>query len=142
MLTVRLPAAPDAVAPDGSEVRVLVTCEGASMAHFSLAAGATSVALAHRTLDELWYVVSGAGEMWRRSEETGEETTVEMAPGVALSIPRRTHFQFRSTGTEPLAAVGTTVPAWPGIGDLSGKGEVYAVDGPWPATVEPGTDLS
>jgi mannose-6-phosphate isomerase-like protein (cupin superfamily) len=142
MLTAHLPDEPDAVAPDGSDVRLLVSCEGASMAHFSLAAGQTSVAVAHRTLAEMWYVVAGSGEMWRRAEETGEEEIVDVRAGVAVTIPRRTHFQFRSTGTEALAAVGATVPAWPGIGDLSGRGEVYSVDGPWPATVEPGTDIS
>jgi len=142
VLTVRLPVERDAIAPDGCDVRVLVACDGASMAHFSLPAGETSVAVAHRTLEEMWYFVSGTGEMWRRAEDTGAEDTVEVAGGVALSIPRRTHFQFRSTGTEPLVAVGATVPAWPGIGDLSGRGEVYLVDGPWPPTVEPGTELS
>jgi mannose-6-phosphate isomerase-like protein (cupin superfamily) len=142
VLTIALPVHRDAIAPDGSDVRVLVSCDGASMAHFSLAAGETSVAVAHRTLEEMWYFLSGSGQMWRRSEENGEELTVEVASGVAVWIPRRTHFQFRSTGSEPLVAIGATVPAWPGIGDLSGRGEVYAVDGPWTATVESGTDLT
>ena len=133
---------PDAIAPDGSEVRILVGCEGAGMAEFTLPAGETSVAVAHRTLEELWYFVAGSGQMWRRSEETGEELVVDVAAGVALSIPRRTHFQFRADAASsgPLVAVGATVPPWPGIGDISGRGEVYLVDGPWPATVPSGLD--
>jgi len=63
--TRELPAIIDAIAPDGSDVRLLVASVSASMAHFALAPGATSVAVAHRTLDELWYFLGGTGEMWR-----------------------------------------------------------------------------
>jgi mannose-6-phosphate isomerase-like protein (cupin superfamily) len=128
----------DAVAPDGSDVRLLVMSSGASMAHFTLAPGATSVAIAHRTLEEMWYFVGGLGEMWRRYERTREEVTVPVHVGVALTIPDHTHFQFRSFGDEPLAAVGVTLPPWPGIGDMDGTGEVYFVHGPWEATVPTG----
>ena len=37
--TMQLPGAPDAVAPDGSDVRVLLRLGRGSMAHFELAAG-------------------------------------------------------------------------------------------------------
>ena len=60
-----LPADGDLVAPDGSEVRVLLSLEGGSMAHFRLAAGQVSRAVRHRSVEEIWYVLSGAGEMWR-----------------------------------------------------------------------------
>jgi len=42
--TKRLPAERDAVAPDGSDVRVLLELNGGSMAHFELPAGQTSKA--------------------------------------------------------------------------------------------------
>ena len=61
--TKRLPVAPDAVAPDGSDVRILLKLDGGNMAHFELAPGQTSVAEAHRTVDEIWYFLSGRGEM-------------------------------------------------------------------------------
>jgi len=116
------------------------------MAEFSLPAGMTSVAVAvaHRTLEEIWYFVSGTGQMWRRSEETGVEQVVTVGRGVALTIPRRTNFQLRADhlSAGPLVAVGTTVPTWPGIGDMSGRDEAYLVEGPWAATVESGADLS
>ena len=35
--TKRLPTAPDVVAPDGSDVRILLALNGGSMAHFELA---------------------------------------------------------------------------------------------------------
>jgi mannose-6-phosphate isomerase-like protein (cupin superfamily) len=138
METGRLRTARDAVAPDGSDVRVLIGGRGGTMAHFSLAPGETSVAVAHRTLEELWYFTDGRGEMWRQSESTGETCCVDVEAGCAISIPASTHFQFRSLGPEPLRAVAVTMPPWPGIGDLAGRGEVYFVEGPWEATVQPG----
>jgi len=121
--TKRLPAKRDVVAPDGSDVRVLLATEGGSMAHFTLAPGAVSKAVAHRTVEEIWYVLAGHGEMWRRTSE--QERVVALEPGVCLTIPCGAHFQFRATGTEPLAIIGVTMPPWPGDGEAS------AVDGPW-----------
>jgi mannose-6-phosphate isomerase-like protein (cupin superfamily) len=119
----RLPGEPDAIAPDGSAVRVLLAMERGSMAHFSLAPGETSAAVVHRTVEELWYFVEGRGEMWLRSGERSE--VVEVERGVCVSIPVGTEFQFRSLGEDPLAAVGVTMPPWPG------EGEAVVVGGPW-----------
>src|SRR5688500_6762569 len=94
--TKRRRAEPDVVAPDGSDVRVLLALRGGSMAHFELAPRKTSIAVAHRTVEELWYVLGGRGEMWRRLGEREEVVTVEA--GVCISIPVGTHFQFRSLG--------------------------------------------
>ena len=138
MITRTTPAQRDAVAPDGSDVRLLVDCDGASMAHFELPPRQTSVAVAHRTLVEMWYFLGGRGEMWRRSEPTGEVSTVAVHAGVALTIPALTHFQFRSTSDEPLTAVGVTLPPWPGVGAVDGSGEAVVVDGPWRPTVASG----
>ena len=91
-----LPDTPDAIAPDGSQVRVLLRLDGGSMAHFGLAAGQVSRAVAHHAVDELWYVVSGHGQMWRCQRERQE--TVPLRPGTCLSIPAGTHFQFRGHG--------------------------------------------
>jgi mannose-6-phosphate isomerase-like protein (cupin superfamily) len=63
--TKQLPDAPDATAPDGSDVRVLLRLGRGSMAHFELAAGRVSGAVAHHAVDELWYIVAGQGHMWR-----------------------------------------------------------------------------
>lgn len=121
----RLPAIRDGVAPDGSDVRVLLGLRAGGMAHFELAPNQTSKAVTHRTIEEIWYFVGGRGEMWRR--QGGREEVVAVEPGVCLTIPLGTHFQFRSTGDEPLAAIGVTMPPWPG------PDEAYEVDGKWPA---------
>ena len=70
--TKRLPADPTSVAADGSDVRVLLALAGGSMAHFQLAAGRISRAVTHRTIEEIWFVVSGHGRMWRRQGEREE----------------------------------------------------------------------
>jgi mannose-6-phosphate isomerase-like protein (cupin superfamily) len=128
--TKALPADPDVIAPDGSAVRVLVATDRGSMAHFELAPGQVAVAVRHRTIDELWYFVSGTGQMWRRLE--GHDEVVGVGPGVSISLPVGTEFQFRSTGTEPLCAVGVAFPPWPG------DGEAVLIDGLWEPTVTPG----
>ena len=118
--------APDAIAPDGSEVRVLCGLSGGGLALFSLPPDAVSKAVAHRTVEELWYIVSGHGRMWRRLD--GQEEIVEIGPGVSLSIPVGAHFQFRCDGPQPLLVLGATMPPWPG------PDEAYPVEGVWDAT--------
>lgn len=125
--TRRAAAAADVIAPDGSEVRILCATSRGGMALFSLAPGAVSKAVAHRTVEEVWYVVSGSGRMWRALD--GSEEIVEIGPGVSISIPVGTRFQFRCEGGETLVAVGATMPPWPG------EGEAYLVDGKWPPSV-------
>jgi mannose-6-phosphate isomerase-like protein (cupin superfamily) len=124
--TRRLPAAPDVMAPDGSDVRVLLGLAGGTLAHFTLAPGQASTAVTHRTVEEIWFVLSGRGEMWRRQAE--RETVVGVDAGVCLTIPLGTHFQFRALGSEPLTAVAITMPPWPG------PAEAVPVAGRWPPT--------
>lgn len=124
--TKRIGAAPDIIAPDGSEVRLLCAVPRGSMAAFTLKPGAVSKAVIHRTVEELWFIASGRGRMWRRC--TDGEDVVDLAAGVSLSIPVGTRFQFRCDGSEPLVAVGVTMPPWPG------QDEAEFVPGPWAAT--------
>jgi mannose-6-phosphate isomerase-like protein (cupin superfamily) len=125
--TKHLPAERDAVAPDGSDVRILLGLKGGGMAHFALAPGRTSRAVVHRTVEEVWYFLSGRGQMWRKQD--GRASIVEVLPGVSLTIPLGTHFQFRSLSADPLTAIGVTMPPWPG------EGEAVQVDGEWNPTV-------
>ena len=124
--TKRLPLTPDVVAPDGSDVRVLARTERGSMAHFELAPGRASAAIRHRTVDEIWFVLSGRGEIWRK--QGGREDIVALEPGVSLTIPVGTHFQFRASGDTALEAVGVTMPPWPG------EAEAVPVPGKWKAS--------
>ena len=121
--TLQLPTDPTVTAPDGSDVRVLLGLPGGSMAHFELKAGQVAKAVVHRTVEEVWYVLAGRGEMWR--SQGGREETVALVPGVCLTIPVGTRFQFRAAVDQPVSAVAVTLPPWPG------EGEAVFVEGPW-----------
>ncbi|MEA2839480.1 MAG: hypothetical protein QOF41_810, partial [Methylobacteriaceae bacterium] len=125
--TLSLTAAPLVKAPDGSDVRPLLSLAGGSLAHFELAAGKTSLAVVHRSVEEIWFVIGGRGEMWRKHGE--REEIVALHAGVSLTIPLGTSFQFRSVGPEPLTIMAVTMPPWPG------EGEAYGVEGKWPPSV-------
>ena len=75
----------------------------------------------HRTVEELWYFVTGTGEMC-----IGDDVA-EVGVGVSVHIPVDTRFQFRAH-VGPLEAVAVTMPPWPGDGE--------AVDAApmWPAS--------
>jgi mannose-6-phosphate isomerase-like protein (cupin superfamily) len=122
-----LPEQPDVLAPDGSQVRVLLALAGGSMAHFRLPARQVSRAVRHRTVAEIWYVLEGWGQMWRRQDN--RETVTPLAPGTCLTIPPGTAFQFRVDGDAALAAVAVTMPPWPG------PEEAEFVEGCWLAAV-------
>lgn len=121
------PANRDAIAPDGSDVRVLLSLADGGMAHFELGPGQVSKAVTHRTVEEISYFLRGRGQMWR--QQAGRSETMDVFNGVCLTIPQGTHFQFRSFGFEPLTAVGVTMPPWPG------DDEALIVPGEWEPTV-------
>jgi mannose-6-phosphate isomerase-like protein (cupin superfamily) len=127
-----LAAAPQAEGPDGSRVRPLCRIAGlGSFAHFRLEPGEISRAVSHATVHEIWYVTGGRGAMWRH-QEGRDPVTVELAPGVCLTIPLGTAFQFRADEGEPLTAVAVTMPPWP----LDSEGEARPEQGPWPPALQ------
>ncbi len=120
-------AMPDAIAPDGSEVRLLCGLSGGGLALFTLPVGAVARPVAHRSVEELWYVLAGQGRIWRRLGE--QEDITYLGAGISLSIPTGTQFQFRCDGGTPLVVLGVTIPPWPGAE------EAIPVAGPWTPTV-------
>ncbi len=125
--TVRLPVKPEYSAPDGTDVRLLLQLKGGSLAHFEFPSGEVSNSVVHRTVEELWYFLSGRGEMWRKAGDLEEVVPVEA--GVSVSIPVGTMFQFRSFGYQPLVFIAVTMPPWPG------PNEAELVAGKWSPTI-------
>jgi mannose-6-phosphate isomerase-like protein (cupin superfamily) len=106
------PAEPDHMAPDGSEIRLLGDEPRGGYAHCQLPPGAVTQPVRHRTVQEIWYVLKGRGQLWRHDH--GTEEVVTLAAGICADIPLHTDFQFRSTGDEPLQLLLLTMPRWPG----------------------------
>ena len=125
--TKELPAEITEIAPDGSNVRLLLALASAVMAHYELPPNETSQAVTNRTVEEIWYFISGRGEMWRKQRDTEEVVPVEA--GVCITIPLGTRFQFRTLGEESLEAVGVVIPPWPG------PTEAMVVEGRWTPTI-------
>ena len=123
----RVGEAPDAIAPDGSEVRLLCGTSRGGLAVFSLPPGGVSKAIFHRTVEEVWYCLAGNGRIWRQRGQ--EEEVLEMSVGLSLTIPVGTRFQFRCDGLDPLEILGVTMPPWPG------NDEAVAVEGIWEPTI-------
>ncbi len=123
----------DYLAPDASEIRCLQTnkhSKNGDMAHCRLPIQSTSIAVKHRTVEEIWYFSNGKGEMWLK-ENNGVEHIFKVEKGMALTIPRGASFQFKNTSEiESLEVIITTMPPWPG------PEEVVKVQGKW----EPSTN--
>lgn len=121
--TICISDAIEEIAPDGSRVRPLLSLASGSMAQFELAPGQVSRSVMHHSVEELWLVTTGIGELWRQRD--GYEKTVALAAGVCVSIPAGTAFQFRCIGNESLRIAAVTMPPWPG------DGEAVRVGGRW-----------
>jgi mannose-6-phosphate isomerase-like protein (cupin superfamily) len=122
-VTAVLPEKPDTQAADGSSVRLLPSLRGGGLVHLELGPHQTSKAVTHRTVEEIWYFLSGYGQMWRLQNNRSE--IIDLKPNMSVTIPVGTHFQFRSTSIAALTAIGVTIPPWPG------RDEATLVTGPW-----------
>jgi mannose-6-phosphate isomerase-like protein (cupin superfamily) len=123
--TVRLEDAQPVLAPDTSEILPLARLDGASMAHGTLGPGRVSSAVTHRTVEEIWYVLGGRAELWRKQGD--REGIDEVGPGTSITLPLGTSFQFRTVGSEPFVFIMCTLPPW------AGEDEAIHVPNYWPA---------
>ena len=98
--------------------------QGGSLVHCRLPPGATSEAVVHAAVEEVWYVIEGRGQVWRAHDTA--ESVVDVAPGAALSIEMGCRFQFRNTGDGDLCILIVTMPPWPGAH------EARPAPGRWP----------
>ncbi|MGH7921789.1 MAG: cupin domain-containing protein [Candidatus Dormibacteraceae bacterium] len=118
----------DAIAPDGSEIRFLVPPPESQLAHLPpvdrearaaslvevrLPEGARSRPVRHRSVEEIWYVLSGRGRLWR-SPPGGPRRCDPLGPGVVAVIPTGWTFSFASEGGGALRFLCYTSPPWPG----------------------------
>jgi mannose-6-phosphate isomerase-like protein (cupin superfamily) len=122
LLTVRVPESGEQ-APDGSTVFPLLRTEHASVGIIHLHPGQTTAAVRHQTIEEVWYVLEGTGEIWR--QHGSDESLDALERGACVNIPAGASFQFRASRDSTLMLIMLTVPPWPGAS------EATFVDGPW-----------
>ncbi|MFE7837066.1 cupin domain-containing protein [Streptomyces sp. NPDC057474] len=79
--------------PDGSLVRPLGVRPEAANAVRTYAESSFTGHV-HRGVQEIWYVVSGSGELWRSLH--GKDDRTDLEPGVCVTIPVGTSFQSRA----------------------------------------------
>ena len=108
---------PDLTAVDGSAIHLLAADrEGAtraSLCEVRLRAGDVSRPISHRTVEEIWYVLAGRGQVWRCPP--GEEAAAtDLSAGDTLVIPTGWRFQFRAGAGAELRFLCYTSPPWPG----------------------------
>ncbi len=115
---VRAAPDPDAIAPDGSEIRFLLDpsrgTTRATVVEVTIGAGHVSRPVRHRTVEEAWHVLEGHGQVWRRRPDDVSGTVSDVGPGDALAIPLGWDFQFRAGPNGALRFLCVTMPPWPG----------------------------
>jgi mannose-6-phosphate isomerase-like protein (cupin superfamily) len=127
---------PDTTAPDGSEIRFLIDhrhhTQGASVVEVTLPPGQVSRPVWHQTVEEVWYILEGSGQVWRCPPNADPSTVeaISVKPGDALTIPTGWRFQFSSLPIETEGSIQpkplpgslrflcVTIPPWPGSDEV------------------------
>ena len=115
----------DVIAPDGSQIRLLIDqrhlASQASLCEVTLPADQVSRPVWHRQVEEVWYVLTGHGEVWRCPPDADPTRVapVSVGPGDSLTIPTLWRFQFRASDNGPLRFLCFTAPPWSGPDEAS-----------------------
>lgn len=126
MKTQAIPKDYQHTSPAGAEVRLLMKNQYGGMAHCTLKANTISKAVRHKTVSEFWYVLSGKGQIWRKTHDT--ESITDLTPAISIDIPLGTDFQYRSSDDD-LVFVCITMPPWSGADEAE-----YVDQGAWQPT--------
>ncbi len=54
------------LAPDKSEIRLLPNIRGSGLAHSTFPPHGISLAVKHKTVEEIWHFIQGHGQVWRK----------------------------------------------------------------------------
>jgi len=119
--------APDAIAPDGAEIRVLLDrAQGAtrlSLAEALVKPGERTACVSHKTIEEIWFIVRGVGSFHRLTPDGENEETAVVVPGDTLLIPTGYRFWVENTGLDDLVFLCCGTPPWPGPNEAVVWGE-------------------
>jgi mannose-6-phosphate isomerase-like protein (cupin superfamily) len=106
-----LAAMPDAVSPDGgAEIRHILTSPAGDLTHAVCRAGITSGTHHLPDLNEAYYVLGGAGEIWRANED--RDVVTALRPGRWVAMPAGMRFQYRANFGTSLVFMVVVLPSW------------------------------
>jgi mannose-6-phosphate isomerase-like protein (cupin superfamily) len=106
-----LSAAPDAISPDGgAEIRHILVSPGGDLTHAVCPVGSTSGVHHLPDLDEAYFVLSGAGEIWRETEE--RDAVTALCPGRWVAMPAGMRFQYRANLGSTIVFLVVVLPSW------------------------------
>jgi mannose-6-phosphate isomerase-like protein (cupin superfamily) len=83
--TQKLKEKPDDIAPDGSKIYLLNSLNGGGMCLCELPVSQTTQAVKYKTVEEIWFFLSGEGKVWRKMGEKEEVTLV--SKDISVTIP-------------------------------------------------------
>jgi mannose-6-phosphate isomerase-like protein (cupin superfamily) len=106
----QLSKVPNAIATDEAEIRWIFAAKEASVVHCTLPPKATSVATRLVGIHEIWYFIGGQGKIWLRKEAGAKWSEKEVRTGTCFELPAGVHFQYCSTGEDPLTFLCVTMP--------------------------------
>ena len=94
----------DVIAPDGSQIRLIIDerhgASSASMVEVTLPTGQVSRPVYHQTVEEIWHILEGEGQVWRCPPQESQPLDVpalSVSAGDALVIPTGWRFQFSAS---------------------------------------------
>jgi mannose-6-phosphate isomerase-like protein (cupin superfamily) len=112
--TRQLNSSHDGQALDGASIWLLPRTPFSSAIYCELPGATTSKATYNLWIHEIWYFITGIGELarWPMAAAPDTRTIVPVSPGLAVTIPPQVNFQYRSTEGR-LAFLCFVAPAWP-----------------------------
>jgi mannose-6-phosphate isomerase-like protein (cupin superfamily) len=94
---------------EASEIRLFPSFEQGEIVHARALADRPSLAATLTGVGELFYVLEGEGELWRRTGQV--EDVTKLFAGRCVSIPPGLDYQYRALG-ESMEFLVTTMPRW------------------------------
>ena len=80
------------------------------MAHFRLGPRSVGRAILHEELEEIWYCVSGSGELWLSPNGDVNEHPILLGAGISFIVHRGVSFQLRNRADVAMNFIGVTMP--------------------------------
>jgi mannose-6-phosphate isomerase-like protein (cupin superfamily) len=94
----------DYLTPDGSEIRLLSAVRGGGLAHCRLPPAGVSQPVVQKIVEEIWYFISGTGQVWRKLGDFERVVDVRSEMSVTLDAAKVAMIRAAAS-TQPLCAL-------------------------------------